>query len=288
MKNKGTLFFSFLGALLGVVYLVVGIVQSTNSTSSIGLLFLPVFAFMGALGGYFLGFVLDALQLLFRGKISIVSWRILVSSLGILLFSFGLSLRQQEKTLLLNLQRGFVPEKELLEIFRGKYSFFSQEIRKQVLLLPNPPLEIQDEVLASGTKDEIGLLGESQGVDLTILEKIVSMDPHYATHFGAAENLKLNSSQVDKLLVVDAQRFPSETEFHLYQTFVLAKLVKRKDFTSAQFQVLSQIRGPEVNLLYAMLESPFLTCANFQKFDSKGNDVVEAAISSKKSSLRCL
>ncbi len=287
MKNKTPIFFSILGALLGGVYLVVGIFQSTSSTAAVGLILLPVFVLIGALVGYFLGFVLDSFQLLLRRKIRLFSWRIFLSLLGIILFSFGLTLRQQEKLLLKRLQEGSVSTNELPEIFRGKYSFFSKEIRTKILSLPNLPIEIQNEVLESGSKDDIGLLGQNQDVDLTILEKIVSLDPHYAVHFGAAENTKLKPSLLDRLLVVDAQRFPSETEFHLYQTFVLANLVKRNDFTSAQFQLLSKIKHPETFLLYAMLDSPYLTCGHFQNFDSQGNQVVEAAISAKKSSLRC-
>lgn len=285
--SKRNLFFSALGALTASAYLVIGIFQSTSSTAPVGFLFLPVFAVLGAGGGFFFGFVLESLQLLIQKKISIFSWRIFLSIVCILLISFILAQRQKEKQLLSDLKASTVLGEKLSEIFVGKYFFFSNEIRRQILASPDLSQEIIDKVFASGTKDEIGVLGENPQLNSEALQRIVELDLHYAVHFGVAENPKLNISQMEKLVVVDASRFPSETEFHLYQTFVLAKLVRRKDFPDFLFRKISNLKEPEVFLLYAMLDSSHLRCENFLQFESKGNEVVQSAIEAKKIAMEC-
>ncbi len=285
--NKTIVTFVLIGALSACVYLVFGIVRSTSSTAAVGILFLPFFAALGGLAGGIVGFVVDSLWQVCQKKISLLSWQILLS-LGVVVLAVMSSVRwNKERAILERIEKSEVSEQELVELYGEKYLFFPDSILQEIIKSPKITVDIQKSILASGNLGHIGRLAENANIADEVFMEIVKLAPSYQVHYAVAGSPKLNAAQVEHLLINEASRFASVTEFQLYQTYVLTKLVNRKDLTPEQFRKIVTIAKPEAFLLYALLASPHLGCTDFAGFSSHDNPVLETAIQTKREQLGC-
>jgi hypothetical protein len=285
--NKKIAIFCLIGGALFSFYLIVEIFRSTSSTAAIGILFLPFFAALGGLAGGVLGFVIDSTTQVLQKKITPFSWQMLVTYFVVIAVGFGSVRWQKESAVLEKLKGSQVSEQELIELYYGKHLFYPDSILQEIIRSPKIPLEVQKAILAGGKPGLLGRLAENPNIAEEIFSDIALMKPDYQTHYAVAESPKLKAAQMEHLLVTEVNRFPSSTEFHLYQTYVLAKLVKRQELTEAQFRKVVGIPEPETFLLYALLESPYLRCANFSGFSGGQNPVLENAIQAKREKLGC-
>jgi hypothetical protein len=285
--SKGEKWAAAVGALVASIYLILVIFRSTNSTSVIGIIFLPIAILIGALLG---SGVLWILRTFLDFKEKRICWNHprLIIAICILLFALLATAKfQLEKRLLKSLEEKEISNQNLEEIFHSKYLFLGEKIRKYIIENSSLPVSLQKEVMNNSNSYLVGLMGENPSLSQEILESLVNEKPSYERQFGIAQNPNLMERQMVKLLKVKKQDFGSDAEFRLYQTFVMAPIVRRKDLTENAFSNLKDFSLPEVFLQYAILESPFLQCKNFQNFSHQNNPVIEAAIENKFRLLEC-
>jgi hypothetical protein len=274
------------GAALASVYLILAILRSTNSTAVIGFVFLPVAILVGAFLGILTIWILRSFFELSVGKIQWKHPKVLVSLAILLLIFLGFGRYRQEKMILGDLEKS-ISSNNFEETYRKQFFFMGNEIRKYLVQHPELPVSLQQEIAKNSNSYLVGLMGKNPSLSRDVLDSIVNEAPKYERKFGVAENPNLSEAQMMKLLRVNQENFSSSTEFHLYQTYVMAPIIRRKDLTEVAFSTLSQFRDPEAFLLYAILESPFLKCENFTNFSADGNAVIEAAIGKKFQKLNC-
>lgn len=238
-------FLRVLGATIAVIYLLVGIFKSTNSTAAIGFLMIPFFAALGAFAGDAIQYGWDLIQKKRAHSISKTALIFIVAAfMG---FKWAQS-RAQEQDLLLA-KNPATPIQQL-----------------QVLLQKNDP------ALTAAIAANPSLPAS----ELNILITQHLSDYHFI--YSALQHPALNLEQIQKISALQASDFKGQVEYELYQNFVWSALVKRSDIPAEIIHVLAAKSNPQHFLILALLDSPALTCAEAEKFLPQKNSVLENAI----------
>lgn len=243
-----------IGALISVAVLLYGIFTSTNSTASIGFLFVPVYALVGAL----LGGLVEHIYLLFKKKRELISKPSAVYlAVLLMVIAFFINKLQERKQLALAAD----PNTSALEL---RELLAKRNGALQRLVLANPSLPMED-ARAYFTKNKT--------------KYDVASDIIHGAH--------LDPAMISEMVNLVSDDFSSKTEYELYQTFVWAPLVRKKKVSPEQIHLLSAKSSPEHFLILALLGSNELTCAEKKKFLPQENIVLENAITTSMTQSGC-
>lgn len=234
-----------IGALISVAVLLYGIFTSTNSTASIGFLFLPVYALVGAL----LGGLVEHIYFLITKKRQLVSKPTAVYLAVLLMLIAFIVNKLQERQQLAKAADPNTASMELRELLQKRDSAL------QRLVLSNPSLPVAD-VRSFFTENKT--------------KYDVASDVIHGPH--------LEKEMISEMVQLIPESFPSKVEYELYQTFVWAPLVRKKLVSPEQIHLLAAKTNPQHFLILALLESNDLTCEEKKKFLPQSNAVLESAI----------
>ena len=229
------------GALLGIIYLLIGIFRSTNSTAAIGFVFVPLYALIGAI----VGFSIEHFFLTFKKQ------RKFNTGITFILIGFYL--------------------------VAGFYLYTSMRSKAELDLAKDPTTqaEILEELFQ---RKDATLLKALAGNERISRENFIwimdnrSLD--YDIMATAITNSKLSFEHVQQLIKIKKAEFKSDVEYQLYQTYVWAKLAKRSDVSQELLQELAAKEDPQHFLIIALLETERLSCQEMQKFLPQPNQVL--------------
>ena len=233
--------FQIAGAVVAVVYLILGIFKSTNSTASVGFLFIPFFAAFGAFLGDALKYFSDLIQK--KRAHSPMKTVIILIVLGFCAYRLDQS-RTRER----DLKRAENPatSKEELVVLLNKNI---GEITHAVAA--NPSLPVSD-------------------LDALVNKYLYN----YHVINGALRHPQLSPQKMELIASLDRKDFDANADYRVYQTYVWASLVRRKDIPEELVHKLAAKENPQHFFIIALLESPYVTCAEKQKFLPQENEVL--------------
>ena len=273
LTKKEKLYSASVGFVLGAIYVVVGILESTNSTASIGVLFIPFYGGFGAvlsLAAYY------AIKTNWLTRIALV----LVSAV----LGFGFYEKSEN---LKSASDSNTPASYLADLAQAKMLFGREEVLEAIAQNPN----VTPELLLTLSKKEFTSVrmkvAENPAAPAELLNQMAQQGFNHDLHSALARNPKLPSEIIDKLLTATAQDFPGHTEFKLYQTFVWGPLARHANLTDAQFTKLTQFENPEYFLIYGIIESGRASCELLKKFRDGDNGALKSNATHKMRQQEC-
>lgn len=247
--------FQILGAVLAVAYLVAGIYSSTNSTASIGFLFVPVAAAIGAFVGDAIKYIIELIQN--KRSHSIKKSALIFVFLVACSYQYIKSHIKDED---MNLARNpSTPAETLVSLLKRNDSVITHEI----VANPSLPQEELEQVIKEHLTD-------------------------YYIMSGAIQHPKLNVADMEQIAALRRGDFKGEEEYEVYQTYVWAPLVKNKNMPENLTHQLAAKDNPQHFLILALLDSPFVSCDEKKRFLPQTNTVLESAIQRSLEAQSCL
>lgn len=243
-----------IGAIVAIVYLLVGIFNSTNSTAAVGFVFLPVAAAIGAFVGDSLKYLID----IARRKRAPSTGKSLLIFLAAFWFVLEVVKAQVHHRDMALAQSPNTSAETLNHLVEKN----NPEVTRALVLNPSLPEQTFKQIL------------ENNFYDYYILSAV-------------AERPNLKLSDMKQLVSVEPKDFKDQYEYDSYETFVWAKLAKRKDLPEDLIHQLAAKKNPSHFLILALLDSPFVTCKEKQNFLPQPNHVLESSIFNSMKSQNC-
>ncbi len=243
--------FSILGFFIGSVIVLAAVFTSDRSTASVGLLWIPVY-------GSAVGLLFRLVEWAFyEGKRSPFKWAalLLVVAWGAK-SGYGWIKERQIRLQLMdrNLQT------ELIEEIRKDAFAQSSEIQALVALHPHTSRETLIEFSKSTSDFLVGRVGENPNLPVEYILEIARGVKSYQRSYGIAQNANTPVEALEELANVKETEFKSKTEWSLYQTYVLAPVIKQNRISKKTFDQVAMIEPTEVFLAYALLDSTEVNC----------------------------
>jgi hypothetical protein len=263
------------GCLIAAVWVLHVVFTSTSSTAAIGLIFVPFYGLGGALLGCAVTYVGLALSDAFAGRKAWHSAPVLVS--GLLLAAavlFGSAMLQQRHALSVASDPRATPEM-LTEISQSWIPLGRRNV--DIALMKNPATPAA--LLAAVVEEErdaylVSLAGAHANTPLPVLEKIAAGPLGYERMAGLATHPRLTPAMAERLAAAVRADFGSDVEYRLYQTYVLAALVRNPATPLAVFNRLAAREMPEHFLALAVIRSPRADCRQVARAGSTGGEVL--------------
>jgi len=146
-----------------------------------------------------------------------------------------------------------------------------------IALMKNPaaPAALLTAVVEDGRDGFlVSLAGAHVNTPLPVLEKIAAGPLGYERMGGLATHPRITPAMVERLANVSRGDFQSDVEYKLYQTYVLAALVRNPVTPQAVFDRLAAREAPEYFLALAVLRSARASCGQVARAGSTGGEVL--------------
>jgi len=269
--------FAVAGFLLAAAWVLYAVFTSTSSTAAIGLIFVPFYGLGGAILGCAVVYVGFALADVSAGRKAWRSAPVLVS--GLLLAAamlFGSALLQQRHALAVASNPRATPEM-LAEISASWIPLWRRNIDIALMKNPATPAALLTAVVEDGRDGYlVSLAGAHPDTPLPVLEKIAAGPLGYERMGGLATHPRITPAMVERLANVSRGDFQYDVEYKLYQTYVLAELLRNPATPQAVFDRIAARESPEYFLAHAVLRSPRATCKQVARAGSTGGEVLHA------------
>lgn len=265
---------SLLGALPAALWMFEGILSSTSSTAAVGFLFLPVAAGAGAIAGAFLAFSAFTLRDLSRRRREGMVWRLPLVLLVALVAALWSWRWQLEGEWLATAQAEGTSASVLGRIHASRAWVRRDAIAEALAGNRNTPPAVLGAIAAGAGPRLLWRVGENPGTPAAWVERIAAGPLHYSSLGGVARNPLLSRAAMERLASAGPEDFGADVEWRLYQTYVLAGLLRREGFPLDLYERIARIPEPEHFLVIALIESPHASCELLQRFTAEGNPVL--------------
>jgi hypothetical protein len=263
------------GFLLAAAWVLYAVFTSTSSTAAIGLVFVPFYGLGGALAGWLLSFASFALADACAGRLGWNSGRVLFSLVLLAAGALaGSALLQQRHALAVASDPRATPEM-LAEISGSWIPLWRRNVDIALMKNPATPAALLASVVADGRDGYlVSLAGAHPNTPLPALEQIAAGPLGYERMAGLASHPRITPAMVERLANADRGDFRSEVEYKLYQTYVLAALLRNPATPQAVFDRLAAREAPEYFLALAVVRSPRADCSQVARAGSTGGEVL--------------
>lgn len=241
------------GGVAGAVYLLYGILASTNSTSVVGLLFLPFYAALGA------AVAASCAQLWFvcRRRRPLSSFPTLAAVVLLGLLGTNLWQREVDKRLLAEARTTLSPERI-------------------------------DAIISTPDANVVSAVALNPALEARQIERILSQWPRSYQVLGAlVTHPKLARGHLELLARPGAFAPNQATEARLYETYVIAPLLRRADIAPELFHELAGRPEQETFVIYAIIASTHATCEEIRPHLSSANEVLASAVARELANRSC-
>ena len=274
--------------LCATAYVLYAVFTSTSSTAAIGLLFVPVYGVLAAVIGWAVVYIGFSFADAIAGRRSWRSGHVLGASVllamallvvsGLLLFRNALAVAGDPLA---------TPEM-LVELSQSWLPLGRRDVDEALLKNPATPAS----VLTAVVDDErdhylVSLAGAHPHTPMTSLEKIAAGPLSYDRVAGLAGNPRLTPAMAQRLANVSRGNFPGDVEYKLYQSMVLAALVKNPATPQDVFDRLAVHEEPEYFLSVAVVYSKRASCAQIVRVAQTDNEVLRNTAQSQLKSRGC-
>lgn len=263
------------GLLLAAAWVLHAVFTSTSSTAAIGLSFAPFYGLGGAILGCAVAYAGFALSDAVAGCKPWYSAPVLFS--GLLLAAaalFGSALLQQRQALAVASDPRATPAM-LAEISASWIPLWRRNVDIALMKNPAAPAELLTAVVENGRDGYlVSLAGAHPNTPLPVLEKIAAGPRSYERMGGLATHPRITPAMVERLSNVSREDFRHDVEYKLYQTYVLAALLRNPAIPQEAFDRIAARESPEYFLAYAVLRSPRASCRQVARAGSTGGEVL--------------
>jgi hypothetical protein len=265
------------GFLLAAAWVLQAVFNSTSSTAAIGLIFVPFYGLGGAVLGCAVAYVAFVLSEARAGRKAWRSAPVLVS--GLLLAAaalFGSALLLQRHALTVASDPRATPEM-LEEISRSWIPLWRRNVDIALVKNPAAPAALLAAVVEDGRDGYlVSLAGAHPNTPLPVLEKIAAGPLGYERMGGLATQPRITPAMVERLVNVSRGDFRHDVDYRLYQTYVLAALLRNPAISQDVFDRIAARESPEYFLALAVLRSPRASCSQVARAGSTGGEVLHS------------
>jgi hypothetical protein len=261
MRQKYALVF-LLGGIAGVVYLIAGILRSTNSTAALGILFLPLFFLGGAIALAVPAAALFTTVDILKGDRS--KSKLLLAATAWVLIAYVATASVLWKKSLSEAREPQANEESLRIAAQRWLPFGKSSVELAVVENPAVTPAILSELWPAADNSVKSLILENPKTPAAILESVAREPPDYFLHSALARNPALTPALMEKIVANSVK--PDVPDRDLVETHVLSALVRRKDLPAPLFRRILAIDSPSYFLVYAIVNNEKVTCEQAKSF----------------------
>jgi hypothetical protein len=275
------------GAALSALWMLGVILGDKNSTAAVGLLFLPVLAGVGALAGVFVAFFALTLRDLAQRRWEGMWWRaplvLLVAVVGALcgwrwsVESHWLAQAQAEDT----------SASVLGQLHQSRAWLKRDAIAEALATNRNTPPDVLEAIASEADPRLLRSVGENPGAPAALVERIAAGPLDYFILAGVVKNPQLSRASMERLSEAEPTAFRTDVDWRLFQSHVLAPLVRRDGFPADLYERISRHAQLEDFLLFALIESPHSSCEVLQRFTAAKIAVVSNTLDRQRAQRGC-
>lgn len=272
-----------IGFLIATAFILYAVFTSTSSTAPIGLVLIPIYGAMAALIGCAVVYVGFTAADVLAGRQAWGSVRVLTASGFVaiaVLFGGAVILYRDALAIAENPDS---PPGELMAVSQRWLPLWREEIFVALAKNPATPAPL---LTAMAEQNEsralVSLIGANPGTPLAVLEKIAAGKRSYERDAGLAENPRITPAIAERLANVSSKDFRDDLEYKLYQTFVMAALVRNPSTPKPVFDRLVAWDKPEYFLAVAVIYAGRSSCEQIMRAGESGggNEVLRATAQS--------
>lgn len=262
------------GFAAGAAWVIYAVFTSTNSTAAIGLILVPVYGAIGAALACALLYVLFTASDWRAGRLSGGLPRLLMAAA---LVAAGLVWGGAYWIYRDALATAADPASSAaaLAAVHGRWLPMGRdEVEAALAQNPSAPPALLDAFAGGERHYLVSLAGANPGTPLATLEKIAAGLRGYERVAGLAGNPRITPAIAERLAAVTRADFRSDVEYKLYQTFVLAALVRNPATPQPLFDRLAARDKPEYFLAVAVIYAERASCAQIRRAGEGGSEVL--------------
>ncbi len=263
------------GFLCATAYILYVAFTSTSSTAAIGLLFVPVYGVLAGMIGWAVVYVGFTFADAIAGRQSWRSGHVLTASILLALALLVISALLLFRNALGVAGDAQATPEMLAEISQSWLPLGRRDVDEALLKNPATPAAMLTAVVDVGRDNYlVSLAGAHANTPMAALEKIATGPLRYDRVAGLAGNTRLTPAMAQRLANISRGDFIHDVEYSLYQTYVLAALVKNPATPRDVFDRLAAREAPEYFLSVAVIYAPRATCAQILRAGKSGSDVL--------------
>ncbi|OQW39215.1 MAG: hypothetical protein A4S08_07815 [Proteobacteria bacterium SG_bin4] len=258
---------AYSGFVIMAAFIVHAVFTSNSSTAAIGLIFIPMYGFLGAGVCWALVYSAFALYDLRSGNIAWNSRNMLfalVFSALCLLAGAGLFLQQSALSVATNPTS---TGQALEEISQRWIPWGRREVDMALAQHPSTPHAILGMLMESSGDAVVQQVGTNPNTPLAVLEKIASGPLTYERVAGLAGNHNISHAIMEQLLAAISSpvHVTDPVRRSLYKTYVLAALAANSALPQDLFDRLAAIDSPTHFLVLAIINAPRAKCEQMSR-----------------------
>lgn len=253
---------AYAGFIGGAIFVIHAVFTSSSSTAAIGLLFVPVYGFLGAGLGWALAYSAFALYDLSCGNASWSSKHVLFAMVFLLLLTIAGWCYSIQQSALSVVKNANSTAQALAEINQRWIPWGRREVNIALAQHPSTPLSILAMLAESSDSALVHAVGANTSTPLAILEKIAAGSLTYVQGAGLAGNRNISRKIMEQLIAANTigVNHADPTYGSLYKTYVLAKLAANTALPQDLFDRLAAIDSPTHFLVLAIINAPAASC----------------------------
>lgn len=264
------------GFLIAAAWVLYAVFTSDSSTAAIGLLFVPVYGGLAALAGCAVVYAGFAVADVRAGRLAWGSPRVFTASafVAVAVLAGGAVLLQRD-ALSVAADPQSRPE-DLIAVSQRWIPLWREDVLFALAKHPaTPPALLADMAVQGRSSRLLSLIGAHPSTPLPVLEALIDGPRNYERDAGLAENPRITPEIAARLAVASRADFRDDLEYKLYQTFVLAALVRNPAIPQTVFDRLALLDKPEYFLAVAIIYADRATCAQIVRAgESEGDNPV--------------
>ncbi len=263
------------GFSAGAAWVLHAVFTSTSSTAAIGLLFVPVYGGLFAALACALGFVVFTVADWREGRLAAPWPRLLVAAAIVAGgAAWGGAYWIYRDALRIAADPAASPQ-ALIEVSKRRVPLWSEDVVEALAKNPSTPPKLLTAIVKAGAGHYlVSLVGANPNAPLPLLEEIATGPLGYERVAGLAGNPHITPAIAERLGNVKRADFRGEVEFRLYQTFVLAALVRNPATPKPLFDRLAAWEQPEYFLAVAVIYAERASCEQIRRAAQGGSEVL--------------
>jgi len=261
--------------MAGAAWVFHAVFTATNSTAAIGLLFVPVY------GGIAAALACAAAYVFF----TVADWRagclsggwprlLLAAAIVVAGTGWGGAYWLYRDAMGIASDPSASPQ-ALIEVSKRRVPLWSEDVVEALAKNPATPPNLLTAIVKAGAGHYlVSLVGANPNAPLSLLEDIAAGPLGYERVAGLAGNPRITPGIAERLGGVKRADFRSDIEYRLYQTFVLAELVRNPATPKPLFDRLAAWEQPEHFLAVAVIYAERASCEQIRRAAQGGSEVL--------------
>lgn len=275
-RKRGYFLATLAGFIAGAAWVIHAVLTSTNSTAVIGLMFVPVYGGGGALIARALLYVVFTFSDWRAGRLAggtprlLAAWAFVAAGLAwggaYWIYRDALATASDPSS----------PAAALQAVSTRWLPMGHDDVEAALARNPSAPPALLETYAGAQRHYLVSLAGANPGTPPAALEKIAAGTRSYDRVAGLAGNPRITPAIAGRLAGVTRADFGDDVEYRLYQTFVLAALVRNPATPQPLFDRLAAWDGPEHFLAVAVIYAERASCAQINRAGETGSEVLRS------------